>query len=103
MPDDRSRDAEFACRDGRSAERLLEPLRQTLEEADGVLAGLSADALLEPRRIQGRDLTVLHAIYHVVEHFSSHVGQIISATKRQTGEDLGFYRYLNGKGADNPR
>ena len=63
----------------------------------------SADALLEPRRIQGRDLTVLHAIYHVVEHFSSHVGQIISATKRQTGEDLGFYRYLNGKGADNPR
>ena len=102
MPDDRNRDAEFACRDRLSAERLLEPLRRTLEEVDGVLAGLSADALLEPRRIQGRDLTVLHAIYHVVEHFSGHVGQIISATKRQTGEDLGFYRYLNGKGPSSP-
>jgi uncharacterized damage-inducible protein DinB len=39
-------------------------------------------------------VTVLEAIYHVVEHFSMHTGQIIFATKLLTGEDLEFYGYL---------
>jgi hypothetical protein len=39
-------------------------------------------------------MTVLAAIYHVVEHFSGHTGQIIFATKMLTGADLGFYRHL---------
>ena len=92
--DDRNRDAEFAGREPLEAEALIEPLRQTVGEADTVLAGLSGADLLARRRIQGYELTVLHAIYHVVEHFSGHVGQIITATKRLTGQDLGFYRYL---------
>jgi hypothetical protein len=37
---------------------------------------------------------VLEAIYHVVEHFSGHAGQIIYATKLLTGEDLGYYKHL---------
>ena len=48
----------------------------------------------ESRRIQGYEVTVLHAIYHVVEHLAEHTGQIIWATKGLTGEDLGFYAYL---------
>jgi hypothetical protein len=39
------------------------------------------------------------AIYHVVEHFSGHTGQIIFATKMLTGTDLGFYRHLSSAAA----
>jgi hypothetical protein len=42
---------------------------------------------------------VLEAIYHVVEHFSAHTGQIIFATKLLTQEDLGFYKHLSVKAA----
>ena len=38
---------------------------------------------------------MMEAIYHVVEHFSQHTGQIIFATKLLTGQDLGYYRHLN--------
>jgi hypothetical protein len=38
---------------------------------------------------------VLEAIYHVVEHFSMHTGQILFATKLLTGQDLAYYRYLS--------
>jgi hypothetical protein len=44
-------------------------------------------------------VTCLEAIYHVVEHFSHHTGQILFATKAFTSEDLGFYRHLRGKAA----
>ncbi|HAK55970.1 MAG TPA: hypothetical protein DCP38_10890, partial [Acidobacteria bacterium] len=94
------RDAEFTQREPIPAADLLEPLRHTLAEADAVLATLSTSDLLASRRIQDHDVTILHAIYHVVEHFSGHVGQVIWATKRATGEDLGFYRHLDAKKAE---
>jgi hypothetical protein len=39
-------------------------------------------------------VTVLEAIYHVVEHFSGHTGQIVYATKLLTGDNLEYYRHL---------
>jgi hypothetical protein len=45
---------------------------------------------------------VLEAIYHVVEHFSMHTGQIIFATKLLTTDDLGFYRHLDSGAASVP-
>jgi hypothetical protein len=45
--------------------------------------------------VQGYDKSILEAIYHVVEHFSLHTGQIIYATKLLRKEDLGFYKHLN--------
>ncbi len=99
-PDDRDRAAEFSARDHLADNQLLAPLRDTLAEADAVLQDLSVQDLMESRRIQERQLTTLHAIYHVVEHFSGHVGQIIWATKQATGRDLGFYRYLDRRSAD---
>jgi len=99
-PDDRDRAAEFSARERLPADRLLAPLRETLAEADAVLGDLSIQDLMESRRIQGHQLTTLHAIYHVVEHFSGHVGQIIWATKQATRQDLGFYRYLDRRSAD---
>ena len=48
------------------------------------------------RLIQGREVNVLEAIYHVVEHFSTHVGQIVMIAKQRGGKDLGFYQIEDG-------
>jgi uncharacterized damage-inducible protein DinB len=90
-PDVRERQAEFDRRGAMAPAELAALLRQTLSEVDGVLATLDPAILLEPRRIQGLDTTVLGAIYHVVEHFSTHTGQIVILTKLRTGRDLGFW------------
>lgn len=76
-PDARRRDVEFATRGGMSAAALVEHLERTLGEVDAVLAALAPETLMEPRTIQGRVTTVFAAIYHVVEHFSTHTGQIV--------------------------
>jgi uncharacterized damage-inducible protein DinB len=94
--DRRARDREFDEREGLPRGRLLSALRATLEEADGVLASLDPRALLEGRRIQGLEVTALAAVFHVVEHFSMHTGQIILLTKQLTGGDLAFYDFDGG-------
>jgi uncharacterized damage-inducible protein DinB len=100
QPDQRDRDAEFDARGGIPVEQLKHRLRSTVDEAAAVIRSLPENRLAEVRNIQKHyDVTVLEAIYHVVEHFSGHTGQIIFATKLLTGEDLGFYAYLRAKTA----
>jgi uncharacterized damage-inducible protein DinB len=94
-PDLRQRDREFAARGGVAVSELIERLRGTVDEAAAVLERVTAERLMEPLVIQGYHATGMAAIYHVVEHFSGHTGQIIFATKMLTGEDLGFYRHLS--------
>jgi uncharacterized damage-inducible protein DinB len=89
--DARDRPAEFAARESCSKAELLQKLESTLAEVDAVLANLQLEKLTEPRVIQGFSITVLSAIFHVVEHFSYHTGQIIYITKMRTGEDLKFW------------
>jgi uncharacterized damage-inducible protein DinB len=89
--DVRNRPAEFAARESASKTVLLRQLDETLREADTTLKNLDMKHLLEKRTIQGLDVTCLEAIFHVVEHFSGHVGQIIYITKMRTGKDLRFY------------
>lgn len=98
--DVRQRDSEFAQPEATrlTALELLAHLRATLAEVDGVLAGLTAASLHETRTIQGRaGVTVLEAVFHVVEHFSMHTGQIIMLTKLRTGRDLAFYDFTSGE------
>ena len=95
-PDARARSAEFAAREGDDAATLMGRLRGTIDEADAVLASLDAMRLREQRRIQGRDVTVLDAVYHVVEHFSMHTGQIILLTKRHAPGRVRFYEDAGG-------
>jgi hypothetical protein len=78
------------------APALMADLRETLRQADAVLAGLDERALGEERRIQGRDVNVLDAVYHVVEHFSTHTGQIILLTKRYAPGRVQFYEDAGG-------
>jgi len=89
--DARHRPAEFAARESCSKAELLQKLEATLAAVDTVLANLPIDKLVEPRVIQGFNVTALGAIFHVVEHFSYHTGQIIYITKMRSGEDLKFW------------
>ncbi len=88
----RDRDLEFSNRELISAEELVARLRAAVEDACAVIERVTDDQFGEPRQIQRFDTTVFEAIYHVVEHFAMHTGQIILLAKAQTGKDAGFYR-----------
>jgi uncharacterized damage-inducible protein DinB len=91
LPFDRHRSAEFATRNGLPATGLVSHLEKTIAEADDVLARLSADDLTGPLTIQSRETTVLAAIYHVVEHFAMHTGQIVLLPKEHSPGAIRFY------------
>lgn len=91
-PYERQRQQEFDERRLLSKTELLERLTAVLANADEVLKELDPAALTHPRRIQGYDVTVLEAIYHVVEHFSMHTGQIILLAKARAGIDLQLWQ-----------
>lgn len=93
-PHHRDRDAEFDARGGATAAELWETLDSTVDQATQVIAGLTTGQLTDLYEIQSYRVSGLDAVYHVVEHFSMHTGQIIFATKMLTAEDLGFYRHL---------
>jgi uncharacterized damage-inducible protein DinB len=96
--DVRDRPAEFAERQLRSAEQLLDTLGHTMQEVAVVLQRIGEPELLATYRIQGYTVSGLHAVYHVVEHFGMHYGQIVYVTKSLSGADLGFYRELDKTG-----
>jgi uncharacterized damage-inducible protein DinB len=95
-PDIRHRAAEFAATDGPPRTELLANLNHTLDEVDRVLGALTPESLLERRTIQGRDVTVLDAIFICVEHFSMHLGQIILLAKLRAPGAVQFYEDAGG-------
>jgi uncharacterized damage-inducible protein DinB len=94
-PDTRRRDAEFAEREGPSKTELKSLLENATAEALAVLERLPPERLGEAIAPQGYQVTILEGIYHVIEHFAQHTGQILYATKMLTGRELGFYRHLD--------
>jgi len=95
-PDVRARDAEFAAREGAGLEALLATLDAACADAVAVLDRLDVTALEETRTIQGRRTTVFAAIYHVVEHFSGHTGQLILLAK--AAAPAGSIRFYDDSG-----
>jgi len=87
----RDRDAEFAARGPVPKQQLVASLKQTLEEVDGVLASLKSERLLERFKVQKYETSTLQAVYHVVEHFGYHLGQILYIYKMRSGSDPRFY------------
>src|SRR5690242_595348 len=90
-PDARNRDAEFEQRNVIPRSDLLALLRSTLSDVQTTLESIDPATLLEYRKIQGNDVDILEAVFHVTEHFSMHAGQIFLLTKMLTGRDLQFY------------
>lgn len=95
-PDVRTRDAEFAATDGGDHERLLTLLETTGREAVAVIGTLDAASLHSTRTIQGRETSVFSALYHVVEHFSGHTGQLIYLAKLLVPDAVRFYDDTGG-------
>jgi uncharacterized damage-inducible protein DinB len=96
--DDRQRPDEFAARADVPAAALLDRLNGTLREVAAVLSRLTEAELVNTYQIQGYTVSGLDAVYHVVEHFGMHYGQIVYVTKLVRGADLGFYRELDKTG-----
>jgi hypothetical protein len=89
-PDVRNRPREFAERDSIPKEDLLHDLTATVNVAISFLYDHAAGRLLEIRRIQGFEKTILSAIFDSVAHFKSHVQEIISLTRQQLGRTYTF-------------
>jgi len=102
----RDRPAEFAERQALPVDQILPPLKSTVEMAAQIVEALTATELLQRVSIQGYDVSVLSAVFHVVEHFSLHTGQIVYQTKALTGLDLSAYdqqgRRSDGRAAGVP-
>lgn len=90
-PVERDRQGEFDHREPIPADRLLADLRDTLNVCTNVLNVMGADSLDKLHAIQDYRVTGLEAIYHVVEHFAFHTGQIVTTTKWLLNCDLSLY------------
>jgi uncharacterized damage-inducible protein DinB len=95
-PDVRRRQQEFDERGPLPRAQLLATLDATFLDIDRTLSALDPAALLERRVIQGKEVTLLEAILHVVEHVSHHTGQILWIAKARTGADLGLWKVEEG-------
>ena len=89
--DVRVRDLEFSEQGPVPKADLLVKLESTVREATQVLQNLDPEALLEMRHIQVYEMNVLQAVFHVIEHFSGHTGQIIYITKLLKDKGCRFY------------
>jgi uncharacterized damage-inducible protein DinB len=98
----RDRPTEFATRGGMPPADLVRALDDTIRRASTVISQLTEADLLATYEIQGYTVTGLYAVYHVVEHFGMHHGQVLYITKLLRGEDLGFYRELDKAGRAEP-
>ncbi len=91
LPDNRQRSLEFSERNAIPKKIVWSTLQEGVTEASQILESFPVGRLLETQKIQGFDSTALQAIFHVVEHFSLHTGQVIYITKLREGRDLKFY------------
>ena len=90
QPAARDRQSEFEQREIIPATELIQQTSQTVLQTGALLKQLSPSAWLEPRTIQGFDVTVAEAIIHTTTHFVGHTHQIILLTRMQLGTEYEF-------------
>lgn len=88
--DIRNRPLEFSERTPIPKEQLNQRLSSTVSRADAVLSQVNDAQLLEPRRIQGFEETVLSAIFESLAHFNGHTQEIVYITRLQLGDSYRF-------------
>lgn len=93
--DKRERELEFNTRGGLSKSELFRKLTNVAYEAKNVIKEVNLEDLRVIKSVQGFNLSGIGIIFHVVEHFSYHTGQIVFWTKMIKNIDLGFYRDLD--------
>ncbi len=93
--DRRDRSSEFAAVGGMMKKELLDRLETAIMEAADVLDTLDPAELMTMRVIQDKEVVLFDDIYHVVEHFGYHTGQIIYVVKAMKQHRFGWYKYLD--------
>jgi len=96
-PDGRDRAAEFSTTAGAQASELLTDLSVTVEAAREVIAGMGADDMQGSFEIQGNRISGWEAVYHVIEHFSWHTGQVVWIAKYRAGDGHGLAFFDDAK------
>jgi len=87
---ERDRPAEFAQRVVIAKDVLMRQLEEAVAATTEVIRG-GREKLGQRYKIQAYDVSGLEAIFHVVEHFAYHTGQIITTTKWLLDVDLSLY------------
>ena len=90
-PDNRDRPLEFTERGPITKADLMERVERMADQVDLVLANLGEDTFLDRLTVQKFDVSRLHAIYHSIEHFGYHLGQIAYVAKLRNGKDLEIF------------
>lgn len=93
--DHRDRSAEFSAVGGMSRAELLARLEQTVMEAAQVLESFDTADLAATRLIQNKEEILFDDIYHVVEHFAYHAGQIIYLVKAMKEHRFAWHKHLD--------
>jgi hypothetical protein len=88
--DVRDRPREFAEQGPFDRQELIEQLSDLRQRAASVLQGVTAEQLLQARKIQGFETTGLAAIFDSVAHFKGHTQEIVSLTRAQLGDAYEF-------------
>lgn len=94
-PDIRERVLEFSVNSGANKIELLEKLVDTVAQAKAIIKDCSVEKLLRKREVQGLSYSGIGIIFHVVEHFSYHTGQIAFWVKQLKNKDLEFYKDID--------
>lgn len=80
LEDIRNRPLEFSDDKKLSKEEILNKFQRIIDDCKKTLNIFNPDNLMEKRRIQGFERSVLSAIYGTVRHLELHTGQIIYIT-----------------------
>ena len=84
--DVRDRPSEFRMANPLPKAELQADLNRMLDQTDNTYSAVANDELLDPRRIQGWETTVLDAIYDTMCHLQLHTGQVLYVTRLRLGD-----------------
>jgi uncharacterized damage-inducible protein DinB len=87
----RNRPEEFLNDDGITKSDLISLAEKLKSDFADAIGKLDAARLTEPRRIQGWELTLMTAIFRALTHLEGHVGQIVTLTRIELGNDYKIF------------
>jgi hypothetical protein len=91
----RERHQEFGERSALSKEDLSSKLNSTMHDVDQAIAEIDPSHLTNKMQIAGKEVSWMFAIYLMVQHVSTHTGQIILITKSRLGKDLDLPQFID--------
>lgn len=89
--DNRKRQEEFDSKNVTEKAALKQMLDDLKVDLMPVLEQIEPTTLIEVRKVQGFEKSVLSILIHVIEHFSYHTGQVTYLVKLIKNIDTGYY------------